>query len=193
VNEPNASSRDYFEAQYHRSPDPWNFAGSAYESERYRATLAALGRLRYRRAYEPGCSVGVLTAELAPRCDYLLACDIAATAVSRARNRCKEFPHVDIVQGDVAQPPRAEPFDLIVFSEIGYYARACALRRTALALADRLTPDGEFVAVHWLGHSADHVLHGDEVHAILAANLPCAWTGGSRHPGFRIDTWRRSP
>ncbi len=190
MTESNAQSRAFFESQYHRSPDPWNFARSAYETDRYRATLSALSRLRYGRAYEPGCSVGVLTAALAPRCDYVLACDIAAAAVERARARCKDFPHVDIEQRDVADPPQ-QTFDLIVFSEIGYYFHPTALRRVALALANRLEPGGEFIAVHWLGHSADHVLHGDEVHAVLAANIPFEWLSGSRHPGFRIDSWRR--
>jgi hypothetical protein len=30
---------------------------------------------------------------------------------------------------------------------------------------------GEFVAVHWRGESGDHVLHGDEVHAVLKETL----------------------
>ncbi len=187
-----AQSREFFEARYQRSADPWNFASSTYESERYQATLSALRRPAYRSAYEPGCSVGVLTAALAPRCEHLLACDIAAAAVALARERCRAFAHVEIVQGDVAEPPPLQTFDLIIFSEIGYYFCAPELRRVASGLAHRLEPDGEFVAVHWLGHSADHILHGDEVHSVLAAHLPCEWTGGSRHPGFRIDSWRRS-
>ena len=42
-------------------------------------------RERYASAFEPGCSIGVLTAQLAPRCDRLLACDVAAAAVESAR------------------------------------------------------------------------------------------------------------
>lgn len=193
-----AQSKSFFEARYRESTDPWRFASSQYELGRYDATLAALRKPTYRLAYEPGCSVGVLTAALAVRCRQILACDISAEAVSLARARCKDFAHVKIIQRDLAGTQRApadaqpeEAFDLIILSEVGYYFSAPTLRRVALELARRLEPGGEFLAVHWLGHSADHVLHGDEVHAVLAAELPCLWTGGSAHPGFRIDSWRR--
>jgi SAM-dependent methyltransferase len=187
---PHPQSRDFFEVRYRESSDPWGFATSSYEQDRYRATLAALKQPVYRHAYEPGCSVGVLTAALAARCRRVSACDIAAEAVALARKRCKRFSHVSIVQADAAVPPD-DAFDLIIFSEIGYYFDAARLRELALALADVLQPGGEFVAVHWLGHSADHVLHGDEVHAVLRAALPCEWIAGERHAGFRIDSWRR--
>jgi len=190
-NEPPPQSRAFFEARYRASADPWHFASSTYELDRYEATLAALRQPIYRRAYEPGCSVGVLTAALAGRCRQVLACDISAEAVSLARARCKDFAHVNIIQRDVADEPPEGTFDLIILSEVGYYFSASTLRRVALRLASRLEPAGEFVAVHWLGNSADHVLHGDEVHAVLRAALPCDWIGGSRHDGFRIDSWRR--
>jgi hypothetical protein len=56
---------DSFEALYHGNPDPWNFVGSAYERARYAATLAALPKSSYTSAFEPGCSIGELTARLA--------------------------------------------------------------------------------------------------------------------------------
>jgi hypothetical protein len=62
-----------FEAQYREHADPWDFARSPYEQRRYRLTAAMLPCHRYRRAFEPGCSVGELTAHLAPRCDAVLA------------------------------------------------------------------------------------------------------------------------
>jgi hypothetical protein len=82
-----------------------------------------------------------------------------------------------------------EPLDLIVFSEIGYYFDWDTLRSYAAALATRLQPGGEFIAVHWLGHSQDHILHGDTVHDGLLTTLPLSWFQGSRHTGFRIDSW----
>jgi hypothetical protein len=67
------------------------------------------------------------------------------------------------------------------------------LRRIAESLAAALEGGGELIAAHWLGSSADHVLHGDQVHGILgdAFKESCAWVKGARHPGFRLDTWRR--
>ena len=84
-------------------------------------------------------------------------------------------------------------FDLIVFSELGYYFSADRLRAIVGRLEDRLERGGELVAVHWLGQSPDHVLSGDEVHEVLSETLACEWIGGSRHVGFRIDSWRRAP
>ena len=47
-------------------------------------TLGALNR-RYRRAFEPGCSIGALTRHLALICDQVEAMDIAPSAVFIAR------------------------------------------------------------------------------------------------------------
>ncbi len=191
MNGADRQSRGFFEARYQASADPWYFASSPYELQRYEVTLAALQRATYRRAFEPGCSVGVLTAALARRCRQVVAWDIAAAAVSLARARCQDLPHVQIVRGDVAEAVPSGSFDLMILSELGYYFTAPQWRRVALALARRLEPGGELIAVHWLGDSSDHVLHGDQVHAVLRAWLPFQWTGGSRHPGFRLDSWRR--
>lgn len=185
-------SQAFFEARYTASSDPWQFASSPYELNRYEATLEALSRPSYRHAFEPGCSVGVLTAALARRVEHLIACDISPTAVAYAKERCREFSHVEIYQRDAAAGPPQGTFDLIMFSELGYYFTADRLQAIARLMAQRLAPDGELVAVHWLGHSPDHVLHGDEVHEVLAQVLP-ARIGGSRHAGFRIDSWRRPP
>jgi SAM-dependent methyltransferase len=193
VNTSNRQSQEFFEARYQTSSDPWRFASSTYELNRYQATLDALSRRSYRLAFEPGCSVGVLTAALAGRVERLIACDISETAVVSAKERCREFSHVEIYHRDVVQGPPDGSFDLMIFSELGYYFPINRLAAMARQMASRLEPGGEFVAVHWLGTSADHVLHGDVVHEVLAQNLPCKRIGGSRHAGFRIDSWRRVP
>jgi SAM-dependent methyltransferase len=123
-----------------------------------------------------------------------VACDIAPTAVRLARQRCAGLPNVHIDQGDLAKSMPQGPFDLIIFSEIGYYFAAAELAGIVQALAARLGPGGEFVAVHWRGRSEDHVLRGDEVHAILkeALHERCTWLKGERHPEFRLDAWQRT-
>jgi protein-L-isoaspartate O-methyltransferase len=193
MNTSNRQSQAFFESHYQASSDPWRFASSSYELGRYQATLDALSRSSYSRGFEPGCSVGVLTAALAERVDHLIACDIAATAVACAKERCRELGHVEIYHRDVLQGPPDGCFDLMIFSELGYYFALDRLAAMARQMASHLESGGEFVAVHWLGTSTDHVLHGDVVHQVLAENLPCAWIGGSRHAGFRIDSWRRLP
>lgn len=189
---PPPTSADAFEAIYRASEDPWQFATSAYEQSRYDAILGSLQRSRYDTAFEPGCSVGVLTARLAAVCRRVIATDIAPTAVALAADRCR---HLDAVSVRLAGGPTdlpGAPVDLVVFSEMGYYFDALTLERYAGELAAQLIPGGEFIAAHWLGTSPDHVLHGDVVHETLLATLPLSWVQGTRHDGFRIDSWMRT-
>jgi protein-L-isoaspartate O-methyltransferase len=189
-----AVSAAAFEAKYRQSSDPWQFGASPYEQRRYATILSSLMRARYSRAFEPGCSVGILTAALARRCDEVLACDIAPTAVHLARRRCATLPHVRVEQADLAHSMPQGLFDLIVFGELGYYFTGAMLTRITRTLAKRLTPSGEFVAIHWRGQSKDHVLPGDTVHAILkeALEQSCVWIKGECFPEFRLDVWRRA-
>jgi SAM-dependent methyltransferase len=187
-------SQAAFEAKYRQSGDPWDFTGSRYERDRYELTLRSLMRSHYRCAFEPACSIGVLTAALAERCDDVLAIDIAPSAVVTARERCANFPRVAIACADLAERCPEGPFDLIVFSELGYYFSERRLTHIAESLSAALDAGGELIGVHWLGTSEDHLLHGDQVHAILKDTLmkSCAWIKGARRPGFRLDTWRRN-
>ncbi len=187
---PASCSAAAFESLYRANPDPWNFSASAYERARYRTIVDSLPRPFYARAFEPGCSVGELTAQLAPRCGRVVACDLAPSAVERARRRCAQFDNVSIECADLATQHAAGPFDLVMFSEIGYYFSAAQLGDLARDLAARLARGGDFLAAHWLGTSPDHVLHGDIVHAELLSVLPLTWLGGTRYDGFRIDAWR---
>jgi Nodulation protein S (NodS) len=85
---------EYFDALYTADPDPWKFAASRYERDKYALTLDAMPKLRYRSALEVGCSIGVLTRSLAPRCDVLVAIDAAQTPLVEARRRCADLPGV---------------------------------------------------------------------------------------------------
>lgn len=183
-------SQDFFEARYRANGDPWKFATSPYEQGRYRTTVSTLSRAHYGTVYEPGCSVGVLTDALARMASHVVAIDFAAGAVFQARARCAAFPHVEIHCADVATYVPEPLLDLIVFSELGYYFDPAELARIGHMLCKRLKPGGEFLAVHWLGHSTDHVMHGHRVHEILRCALPLIWVKGESHPSFRIDCWR---
>ena len=117
----NTTSRAFFDAIYERSPDPWSFASSSYELGRYERILRALPRSRYKRAFEPGCSIGVLTERLALICDEVEAMEISCIAVDRARQRCSAQTNVHIVCAAMPDHMPIGEFDLVVFSEIGYY------------------------------------------------------------------------
>jgi protein-L-isoaspartate O-methyltransferase len=184
-----AVSAEAFEERYCENPDPWNYRASAYEREKYEITIDSLARKHYASAFEPACSVGELTALLAPRCTRLLATDFSPTAVERARERVADLTHVRVEIGDLRKQLPSGRFDLIVFSEIGYYFDLETLASLGRRLADSLDSHGELIAVHWLGHSRDHLLHGDEVHGALRRTLPLRHRFSDHHPLFRVDCW----
>src|ERR1700761_3998891 len=94
MSEHNYATPGYFDRLYADDPDPWNFASSEYEREKYAATIAALPPGRFARALEVGCSIGVLTRLLAVRCEALLAVDVAESALLQAEERCSDQPWV---------------------------------------------------------------------------------------------------
>ena len=59
----------HFQELYDKSPDPYGFTTRWYERRKYAVSLALLPWARYRSGFEPGCSIGELTALLAPRCE----------------------------------------------------------------------------------------------------------------------------
>lgn len=188
-------SPEAFEERYAAAPDPWSFASSPYELDRYDRILAALRPAphRYRLAYEPGCSVGVLTEQLVRRCDRLIATDVSATAIARARARCGAATGLHLEVGRVQDGPGTdELLDLLVFSEVGYYLAADELADVLGRLRAGLAPGADVVACHWTGRSDDHRLHGSTVHEILGR----AFEGEAEpvidevHDGFVLGAWR---
>ncbi len=172
---------------YRRHVDPWNFEGSSYEQERYVKILESVDGRRYSRAFEPGCSIGVLTRNLAGLCDRLEAREISPTAASNAKERCKDLPQVHLECGSLPEAMPAGEFDLIVFSEIGYYFEEEELRVIVDHLANKLSPGGYFIAVHWLGTSADHLLSGDAVHGVIRECALLSLDDQKRYAHFRLD------
>jgi cyclopropane fatty-acyl-phospholipid synthase-like methyltransferase len=183
------TSQEFFDQKYRFADDPWNFATDSYEQQRYRAILRALGDRRFERAFEPGCSIGVLTEHLAARCGALVAMDISPTAAERARQRCEHLENVEIVCGSLPEDLPSATFDLIVFSEIGYYFDAANLAKLVEALTDRLDESGTLLSCHWLGVSKDHILSGDEVHEVLESAEALRHESGERRTDFRLDRW----
>src|ERR1700744_1719046 len=147
------TSQKFFEDKYRALIDPWNFEKSAYERQRYNSLLRELGTRRWKRAFEPGCSIGILTKRLARRCDHPQAIDISPTATSRAKKRCRNLQNVAIRCGSLSEAIPDGDFDLIVFSEIGYYFEPEDLQQILTALVAKLLPGGTLVAGHWLGTS----------------------------------------
>ena len=143
----------YFDSKYATDPDPWRFETSAYERSKYEATLSALTRPRYASVLEVGCSIGVLTRQLAERCDDLLAVDVAEAALKKARARNSGLGHVRFDQCRVPESWPAGRFDLILLSEVVYYLDRADVGRLVERVRDGLNPHGEVVLVHWIGET----------------------------------------
>lgn len=173
-----------FEEKYRVDGDPWRFETSPYEQGRYDQIIAALGARHFRRAFEPGCSIGVLTHRLAERAAEVIGVDASPSAVAAARERLREVPNAHVEVGVIPEWWPDGTFDLVVFSELGYYWDVGGIDELVGRLAGLLEPGGLLVAVHWLGTSPDHLLSGLEVHDRLVAQL-----GPSR--GRREHTYRR--
>jgi predicted TPR repeat methyltransferase len=131
-----STSRSYFEEIYRDHADPWEFDTSAYEQRKYAVTVASLPRSRYRAAYEPGCSIGVLTELLATRCDRLLSSDIIASVLRRAEDRLRGHTHVWFEERSILDQWPCGPFDLVVLSKIAYYFDATDLGRVMASVMD---------------------------------------------------------
>lgn len=165
-----SSVQQYF-GDIYRDDDPFGYRERWYEARKRDLLLASLPRARFERAWELGCSNGELTAALAPRCDALLATDLSERAVALAAQRNASDAHVRVQQ---AEHPRDWPpggFDLIVFSEVGYYLPLPQLRECAQRLRASLTAQGVLVACHWLHPFAQACMDGRAVHACLAQTL----------------------
>ncbi|WP_328345572.1 class I SAM-dependent DNA methyltransferase [Micromonospora sp. NBC_00421] len=183
----------YFDDLYAGAEDPWSFETRWYDQRKHEVTVACLPRRHYRSAFEPGCSTGMLTRRLAPRCDRLLAVDIAAAPVATTRQRLSGQPHVRVERMRVPDEWPADRFDLIVLSELGYYFDDAGLDRLVARTVDSLEPGGTLVAVHWRPAVAEHARGGDDVHRLLAGVDGLVRTARHEEADFLLDVLLRVP
>ena len=195
-NQPNTLTPEYFDHVYQANRDPWNFESSPYERAKYAATLAALPRPHYAEAFEIGCSLGVLTEQLARRCGHLLAVDVSEAALAQARTRCADLPQVELKLLRVPEAFPPQQFDLILLSEVGYYWSPQDLGRAADQLIAGLKPGGQLLLVHWTPPVHDYPLTGDDVHQFFLDKTspagPLRHLAGQRHETYRLDLLERS-
>lgn len=183
----------YFDDIFGSDDDPWNLASSAYEAAKFVHTHDVLADRRYGRALEIGCAHGVLTRQLAPLCDRLLAIDISTKALAKAQERVGDRPGVSLAR--MAFPheaPETEDFDLVVLSEVAYYWDLVDLDRAAEWLRGHLSPDGRVILVHYTGNT-DYPHSGDEAVDALWSTLAADFDVGlaERRDTYRLDLWKR--
>ena len=185
--------RTFFDEFYGDSSDPWGFTDRWYEKRKRALTLAALPRTRFVSAFEPGCSIGVLTAELAARCDSVLATDISERPLAIARRRLHGLPGVRLELLPVPSRWPSGKFDLIALSEVGYYCGAADFELLLDLAVASMTADGVLVACHWRHPVPEYPLTGDQVHAALGRRKTLALLANHIEDDFRLQVYVRPP
>jgi SAM-dependent methyltransferase len=193
----------YFEDLYRADDDPWGYRHRWYERRKQQLTLAALPRERFRRAFEPACGNGELTALLAARCDALFACDLSGRAVQLARERCAQLRHVAIEQRVLPHEwPHAHPrdkhethgtqdtrFDLIVIGELAYYLDAGETAQLAQRACASLSSDGTLVACHWRHAFVERRQTAEAAHAAFDHCTSLTRIVHHEEPDLLLDVW----
>jgi SAM-dependent methyltransferase len=159
---------EYFDTLYRLDPDPWGFATRWYEARKRDLLLASLPERCYDSAFEPGCSIGLVTEALAPRCASLFASDCSDAALSVARARLALVPHVAIERRRLPEDWPEGAFDLVVLSELLYYFDERDLDAVVRRSIGAVAPGGTLASVHWRHPVADYPLSGDDVEQALA-------------------------
>ncbi|MET0660064.1 MAG: trifunctional glycosyltransferase/class I SAM-dependent methyltransferase/polysaccharide deacetylase [Steroidobacteraceae bacterium] len=141
-----ADRKEYWEHIFAKA-DPWNY-GSKYEQLKYERTLGLLGDEPVGTGLEIACAEGRFTSLLASRVRTLRAVDISATALERARYRCKEFDNITFGEFDLIADQIQGSVDLIVCSEVLYFVPVDELAEVAAKYCAALAPRGRLVMAH---------------------------------------------
>ncbi|KRE28196.1 SAM-dependent methyltransferase [Mycobacterium sp. Soil538] len=177
---------------YDDADDPWSLGTRWYEQRKYAITTAVLPYRRYRHAFEPGCSVGVLTELLAQRCDRITSTDVSVAALDAAHRRlsaARVADRVRLVRGSFDEPWPNGPFDLVVLSELCYYLPPDALRQVLGREVPRLAPSATVVAAHWRHAVDDYPMTGDAANDIIGQTPELHHLGGYRDTDVVIDVF----
>lgn len=175
-----------FDALFARDADPWAFETSEYEKRKRAATIAALHGARFSRALEVGCASGVLTAELAPFCDRMLAIDVSERALAIARRRITPDAAVEFARAEVPREWPTGAFDLIVLSEVLYFLSAEEIRETSQKASECLAAGGLCLLVNWTGPN-DLPVSGTEAVRLFASAASWRTENVERADTYRID------
>jgi len=181
----------YFDAKFADDEDPWRYRDSWYERRKRDLVLAALPRARYRRAFEPGCANGELSAQLAPRCEQLLSADFAPTALVLAERRVARYRHVRVERRTMPDDWPTGRFDLVVISEFAYYLSREQCAVLAAAACSSLEPGGTLLCCHWRHGGEAWMLDPADVHARFGTRADLRAQTRIADHDFLLDVWTR--
>ncbi len=185
---------EYFRGVYECEADPFMLNSKWYERRKYALTMASLPKAQYRRALEPGCSIGVLTEQIAARCEHVVSTDVVRSALDSARSRIGDTAAVEFALWSLSDDWSALPepgmlFDLIVISEVGYYLDTADLTSAMTRAVEHLEVGGTLVAAHWRHDVDDYPLTGDQVHEVIAATKGLALLSRYLDQDVRIEVF----
>ncbi len=185
-------SDGYFDRMYSGSEDPWQLESRWYEQRKYAITMALLPYARYRHAFEPGCSIGVLTEQLTGRCDHVTATDIATAALDANHRRLVASgrrQQVTLARAALDEPWPPGRFDLVVLSELCYYLTPETLREVLDREVPRLAPAATVVAAHWRHAVDDYPMTGDHASDLIGATPGLHHLGSYRDADVTVEVY----
>lgn len=183
---------EYFDRVYTDAADPWRLESRWYEQRKYAITTAVLPQQVYRHAYEPGCSVGVLTEQLAARCDRVTSTDVAVPALDATHRRLVGAglrDRVSLLRRSIDESWPAEGFDLVVLSEVCYYLQPATLRALLDREVPRLMKGATVLSAHWRHPVADYPMTGDQATELIAATAGLHHLGGYRDADVLVEVF----
>jgi len=160
-----ARIREHYERVW-SAGDAWGFETSAFERQRFDFLIGLISGRRYGRGVEIGCGSGCFTSRLRGLADHLLALDVAAAAIDRARGQPVaagagevEFIVANAMDHDFAA---GGPWDLIVLTEtvysLGWLYPFFDLGMFALHLRDSLAGGGRLLLANTYGAERDWLM-----------------------------------
>ena len=140
-------SASRFDSVFRAQVDPWNYNSDLVAQARRDLILAAVPAVAG-RALEIGCAEGFITKRLARQCRELLAVDISAVAVSRARLACLSLTNVQFEVLDLQCEPLPGAFDTILCAGVLVYLEAVDQARVSATITNALAEDGILILEH---------------------------------------------
>lgn len=163
--------------QYASSTDPWNYEVRPYALEKFQAAIELLDGVRngacFARAWEIGCSEGIMTARLAQICERLCAVDYIPLALQRARARCSGFSNISFSRWDLRRDRAPGMFDLIVITDLlEDFRRRRDISRACDKLVNALAPGGYLLYGDLLGNPDRRRIHNSWLGRFLLRGAP---------------------
>jgi SAM-dependent methyltransferase len=188
-----AADRARLELFYAGRDDPYGLAASAIETAKYKHTIDVLDGRRFARALEVGCAAGVFSERLAPFCEELVAVDISAVAVSKARRRLQSIPGAEARRLSIPSQMPEGSFDLIVCSDVLYYWEPHILVDALRRFEESLRPGGSLVALHYLGTPGQGTLMtANRVHDLLASHTTLERAVSETTDRYRLERFDKA-